>query len=106
MKKAIPVGYYVDFTELAREFGWERISSYDGGDLSWKENIAGMEFWHYQKTDGLAWYPALRELYSDPALSAAFDWNALIRRREDPYQLRLKNIPQTTSAWRWIVLFP
>lgn len=105
-EKAIPAGYYIDFTELAREYGWNRISSFDDQDLSWKENITAMEFWHYQKTDGLTWYPALRELYPDQALEAAFDYNALRRRSEDAYLLYLKGIPAPAAAWKWYALSP
>ncbi len=104
--KAIPAGYYVDFTELAREYGWERISSYDDDTLSWKENITGLEFWHYQKTDGSTWYAALRELYSEQLLAATFDWNALRKQGEDTYLLRLKNLPGPPNAWTAFALLP
>ncbi len=104
--KPIPIGYYVDFTELAREYGWERISSYDDPTLSWKENITGMEFWHYQKREGLTWYVALRELYSSATLADILDWNALLRQGQDAYLMRLKGVPAPPSAWRWFALFP
>lgn len=104
--KTIPIGYYVDFTELARQYGWNRISSYDDPTLSWKENNVGMEFWHFQKTDGLTWYAALQELYSDQTLESTFDWNTLIRQKEDPYLMTLKGVPAPPSAWRWSTLMP
>ncbi len=104
--KAIPAGYYVDFTELAREYGWERISSYDDETLSWKENITGLEFWHHQNTGGLTWYPALRELYSEQVLAATFDWNTLRKQGEDAYMLRLKDLPGPANAWTMFALLP
>ena len=104
--KTIPVGYYVDFTELAHAYGWERISSYDDPTLSWKENNTGMEFWHFQKTDGLNWYAAVSELHSRQTLAVAFDWNTLLRQKTDPYLLALKGLPAPPSAWRWFGLFP
>ena len=104
--KTIPVGYYVDFTDLARAYGWERISSYDDPTLSWKENNTGMEFWHFQKTGGLNWYAAVSELHSPSTLVAAFDWNTLLRQKTDPYLLVLKGIPAPPSAWRWFGMFP
>lgn len=106
VRKAIPAGYYVDFTELAREYGWERISSFNDDTLSWKENINGLEFWHYQKTDGLTWYAALRELHSEQVLAATFDWNALRKQGEEPYLMRLKDLPGPANAWMWFALSP
>ena len=78
----------------------------DDPTLSWKENNTGMEFWHFQKTDGLNWYAAVAELHSRQTLAAAFDWNALVRQKTDPYLLVLKGIPAPPSAWRWFALFP
>ncbi len=106
VKKPIPVGYYVDFTELAQEYGWQRISSYNDPTLSWKTNASGMEFWHYQKTDGLIWYVALRELYSEQTLAQAFDWNKLLAQKHDEYLLALKGLPAPPNAWRWFALPP
>ncbi len=104
--KSIPVGYYVDFTRLAKAYGWERISSYDDETLSWKENKIGMEFWHFQYEDGLTWYQALDELYSDQTLAGTIDWNGLVRQGEEPYKVRLKDVPAPPAAWRWYMLFP
>ncbi len=104
--KPIPDGYYVDFTELAREYGWERISSYDDETFSWKEDKTGMEFWHYQNTTGTTWYAALDELYTSQTLAATFDWNGLQRQGEEAYRVRLKEVPAPPSAWRWFALFP
>jgi TolB protein len=104
--KPIPDGYYVDFTELAREYGWERISSYDDETFSWKEDKAGMEFWHYQSTNGTTWYAALEKLYGSQTLAATFDWNELQRQGEEAYRVRLKEVPAPPSAWRWFALFP
>ncbi len=106
IKKPIPTGYYIDFTELAQQYGWQRISSYDDPTLSWKTDATAMEFWHYQKTDDLVWYNALRELYSQPTLAQAFDWNALLAQKHDEYLLALKGLPAPPSAWRWAVLGP
>ena len=106
IKKPIPTGYYIDFTELAQQYGWQRISSYDDPTLSWKTDATAMEFWHYQKTDGLVWYNALRELYSKQTLAQAFDWNALLSQKHDEYLLSLKGLPAPPSAWKWAALGP
>lgn len=105
-RKPVPYGFYVDFTELARQYGWERISANDSEDLDWKTNKLGAEYWHYQKTQGLDWYRAMREVYSEADLKAIADWNALARAGYAPYLLFLKGIPQPSSAWRWNVLGP
>ncbi len=103
--KPIPPGYYVDFTELARLYGWERISSYDDDEFSWKNDKTGMEFWHFQATDELTWYHALGELYSSDTLTDAFDWNRLLQRGEEPFRVRQKDIPAPPDAWRWFTLY-
>jgi TolB protein len=104
--KPVPYGFYVDFTELARQYGWERISSADSEDLDWKTNKLGAEYWHYQKTHGLNWYQAMREMYSENDLKSLADWNTLARAGYAPYVLTLKGIPMTPAAWRWNVLGP
>ncbi len=104
--KTIPTGYYVDFTELARAYGWNRISSYDDPSLSWKENNVAMEFWHFQKADGMTWYVAEQELYSSDTLASVFDWNELLRQKQDEYLLPLKGVPAPPAAWRWFALSP
>ena len=40
--------YYVDFTALAREYGWTRISSWNDEDFSWTWHFTAFEYWHYQ----------------------------------------------------------
>ncbi len=105
-KKPLPYGFYVDFTELAREYGWDRISSHDEDDFNWKSNKLAAEYWHFQKTHGLNWYQAMNEVYAESDLKALADWNALIRFGYDPYSLYLKGIPAPSKAWRWSVLGP
>lgn len=105
-RKPVPYGFYVDFTELARQYGWERISANDSEDLDWKTNKLGAEYWHYQKTHGLDWYRAMREVYSEAELKALTDWNMLARAGYAPYLLFLKGIPMPPAAWRWNVLGP
>jgi TolB protein len=105
-RKPVPYGFYIDYTELARQYGWERISSQDSEDLDWKTNKLGAEYWHYQKMQGLDWYHAMREMYSETDLKSLTDWNALARAGYDPYVLFLKGIPMPSAAWRWNVLGP
>ena len=104
--KPVPYGFYVDFTELARQYGWARISAHDDTDLDWRTNKIGAEYWHIQKTHGLNWYQAMREVYSEADLKWLVDWDALIRAGYDAEVLYLKGIPQPAQAWKWNVLGP
>lgn len=107
IKKPVLYGFYVDFTELAREYGWERISAQDSDDFNWKSNKIGAEYWHFQKMQGLNWYQAIREVYTESDLKSLTDWIALANQSDyDPYLLALKGIPAPPKAWRWFVLGP
>jgi TolB protein len=105
--KPVPYGFYVDYTELAQQYGWTRISSHDDPDFDWKSDKIGAEYWHSQQTQGLAWYPAMRQVYSASDLKAIGDWNSLAAAAGyDPYLLYLKEIPAPASVWRWSELGP
>ena len=104
--KPLPYGFYVDFTELAREYGWTRISSWDDPAFDWKTNKIAAEYWHYQKTQGLNWYAAITEVYSEADVRALGDWNSFTRAGTDPYVLYLKGIPAPAKAWKWFGLAP
>ncbi len=102
-----PSGYYIDFTELAREYGWNRISSHDDPDFDWRWYKLALEYWHYQKTDGLPWYQAMKELYAPSQLESSFEWNR-VQRVWGVEEMRLffKQIPAPPSAWKWFALIP
>lgn len=106
VKKPVPYGFYIDFTELAREYGWDRISSHDEAEFTWKTNRVGAEYWHYQRQDGLNWYQAMREVYAESALNSFAEWNAAAKLGYDAYVLVLKGIPEPPKAWRWNALGP
>jgi TolB protein len=60
LRSEVPSGYYVDFTQLAADYGWERVPA--GSD--WRANILSANYWAYRKTGGLDWYAAMREIYT------------------------------------------
>lgn len=64
LKTVVPSGYFVDFTQLAEDFGWMRTPT--GSD--WRANFNTVNYWLFRKTDGLVWYDAMRELYLDSQL--------------------------------------
>lgn len=70
----VPDGYYEDFTTLAKRFGWERIATYEQEDYNWRTDSNGVEYWHYQRTDGLTWYQAMLEIYPQQELDEYFTW--------------------------------
>jgi TolB protein len=56
----IPTGFFIDFSQLAAEFGFQRIPS----DPEWKTYYFGIHYWEYVCTDGLDWFTAMEELYT------------------------------------------
>jgi TolB protein len=64
LKTEVPPGYYIDFTQLAQDYGWLRSSA--GND--WRANYNGINYWLFLKIEGLTWYQAMRDLYTDSEL--------------------------------------
>lgn len=61
---AIPSGYWVDFTELAYRYGWDRLPSL----TNWRSYYPSIRFNQYVITDGLDWNYAMAEIYPPEAL--------------------------------------
>jgi TolB protein len=57
--KEIPAGYYIDFTTIAADYGWERRNALS----NWRTSFFDVEWWHFQKTEGMSWYDCMLELY-------------------------------------------
>jgi TolB protein len=62
---AMPPGYFVDFTTLAEDYGWTRVSA----QTNWREFFPGILYWRYEHRDGLAWPDAMREVYTAPQVA-------------------------------------
>lgn len=86
-------GYYVDFTRIAEDEGWERIASYRLPEFNWRTNYVALEFWHYEYTQGLHWYDAIREVYPPEELNKWFNWPELVKQDIPRWRLRIKGIP-------------
>ena len=67
-KSEIPAGYYVDLTELAADYGWERQPS----GRAWRTYYPATLFWHFEKRQELSWEEAMLELYSAQELVQTF----------------------------------
>ncbi len=60
LKAAVPGGYYIDFTALAEDYGWNRIAA----NRSWVALAQGMLYWEFDKRESLTWNDAMLELYT------------------------------------------
>lgn len=66
--KEIPVGYYVDFTALARDYGWERVPS----QWRWRHFWPDILWWDYQKTADLTWWACMLEVFEPEQIESTF----------------------------------
>lgn len=100
-------GYFVDLTAVARDYGWSRIAAHDDVDFDWRNNPQGLEFWHFQKEDGLNWWQAMQEVYPPAELKKTFDWNTIVsswgKERSRTY---MKAVPPPPDEWKWFALVP
>ena len=55
----IPEGYWIDFTFLARDFGWNRLPSLS----NWRSYFNGSRFGEFVNTSGLDWQSAMLQIY-------------------------------------------
>lgn len=62
LRSEVPSGYYVDFTQIAADYGWERVAA----GSNWRANANTRFFWMFYKPDGLSWLDAMLEIY-EPA---------------------------------------
>lgn len=102
----IPNGYYVDFTRMAREAGWERIPAHQGKGFDWRWKYEAMEFWHYQKRDGLTWYEAMEQIFSPEKLRELFSWDKAAEAGVPPYLMKAKGIDIPADRAFWLKLSP
>jgi TolB protein len=61
---SIPPGYWIDFTERARAYGWERVPAL----VTWRAFSPSARFNEFASTGGLTWQAAMLELYPPEAL--------------------------------------
>jgi TolB protein len=57
--EGIPSGYWLDFTSLARAYGWERLPAL----TSWRASYPAARFNEFVLVDGLDWQAAMLEIY-------------------------------------------
>jgi TolB protein len=64
-KEEPPVGYYVDFTALAEDYGWTRVPAAQ----NWRTYFQGIRYWHFENRQGLTFDEALLEIFTVDELS-------------------------------------
>ena len=67
-RERIPPGYYVDFTALAGDYGWERLPALWRWRYSWPD----IRWWEFEKTDGLTWWECMLEVFEPDEIEATF----------------------------------
>ncbi len=63
-QSTIPTGYWLDFTQLAAAYGWERLPALP----IWRASYPAARFSEFVLTNGLDWRSAMLELYPPEAL--------------------------------------
>ncbi len=62
--RAIPPGYYVDLTEQAMDYGWDRRAA--GTD--WRANTNSINYWMFYKPERLDWLAAMLQVHTQGEL--------------------------------------
>jgi TolB protein len=95
----VPPGYYIDITSIAKRHGWNRIACYAiEDDYHWLTDSNGTEYWHYERTDGLIWWDAMRQLYSPETLHEHVGWEAGLQHAQTEAMMRSKGVPESTPS--------
>ncbi|MGE5224989.1 MAG: TolB family protein [Omnitrophica WOR_2 bacterium] len=64
LSEAVPPGYWLDFTRLARQYGWDRLPAL----IDWRYSYPSTRLSEFAFSDGLDWRSAMLELYPPEAL--------------------------------------
>lgn len=88
--------WFIDVTSILTSQGFERIPAHKG----WEKSYNRREWWHYVKDDGLTWYKALRQIYSEADLVKGIKSFAT-RRHQDAGRLSREGFPDTTLQAIW-----
>lgn len=93
LKEYIPTGYYVDFTQMAHDYGFDRLPALP----NWRTYYHGAHFNEFVYRDGLDWQQAMLQLYPAEALITPTPF-----RTPTPTPTRTPR-PTPTPWWlRWI----
>jgi hypothetical protein len=87
---------FVDVTAILSAHGFQRIPAHTGWETSYNKR----EWWHYVKDDGLTWYQALRQLYTDAQIVTAMK-NLVVTRHGNGGRLAREGFPADTLKAIW-----
>jgi len=62
---SIPPGYWIDFTDLAAAYGWQRLSALP----TWRTYFEATRFGQFYLDGGLSWEEAMQNIYPPEALA-------------------------------------
>jgi TolB protein len=62
--REVPAGYWIDFTDLANQYGWQRLPAFS----NWRTYYKGTRFNEFVITGGLDWPSAMLQLYPPEVL--------------------------------------
>ncbi len=68
LMERVPAGYYVDFTTLAADYGWERVSAL----YRWRYYWPDIEWWHFRHSDGMDWWACMLEIYTPEEIEESY----------------------------------
>jgi len=91
-KNTIPAGYYLDFTALALDFGFERLSALS----NWRTFFPGARFNEFVLRDSLTWEEAMLQLYPRSAIVTPTPY-----RTPTPTPTQTPRPTPTPWWWRW-----
>lgn len=91
LKTHIPTGYFLDLTELAADFGFERVPAM----ANWRTYFQAARFDEFARTDGLTWLQAMLEIYPPEAIVTPTGF-----RTPTPTPTRTPR-PTITPWWWW-----
>ncbi|TET53666.1 MAG: hypothetical protein E3J64_03220 [Anaerolineales bacterium] len=68
LRERIPYGYYVDFTAIAADYGWERVPAL----WRWRYLWIDVRWWQFEDRGGLSWWECMLEVYEPSEIEPAF----------------------------------
>ena len=90
LRESIPSGYYVDFTQLASDYGFERLPALS----NWRTFYLGTRLNEFVKREGLSWTGAMLELYPVSALVTPTPF-------QTPTNTPTRTPRPTATSWWW-----
>lgn len=90
LREFIPPGYYIDFTQLASDYGFERIPALP----NWRTYYHGTRLNEYAKRGDLSWVEAMLELYPESALVTPTPF-------QTPTNTPTRTPRPTATSWYW-----